>query len=297
VPERAFVTRFRRLHRLSCTAAVVASLTLVSCAGGGATGSPSPAVSNAGFKLVTPGTLTVAIAASAAPAITISGTSLGGLDGALITAFARDHHLHLRLYQTNLAAVVLALQEGKADLGTGYASTAAPSTTVFYTYPYFWERAAVFTETGIPYAGPNYLGGGKVGAVAGSPWGPYLQRVLKTSAVLFPTAAAAASALINGQLQGYVNYSDNEGLPPINNSPNFLPNLIQPGQFGMPTAVLNALSYNIVQCGNKGLAQALDDEMTKLHKGSPSPWDAVLAINGLPRNVDPPLQTPQQGCP
>ena len=112
----------------------------------------------------------------------------------------------------------------------------------------------------------------------------------------FPTAASAAGALINGQIQGYVNYSDDEGIPPISSNPSILPNLLQPGQFGMPTDILNALAYNFVQCGNSNLARAIDDEMTRLHKGSPSPWDAVLTSNGLTKNVDPPLETPQQSC-
>lgn len=269
---------------------------MASCSGSSATSSPSPPGGGATYKLVTPGTLTVATAVSVAPAMTITGSTLGGLDGALINAFARDHHLKLRLYQTTLASMVMAVEGGRADLGTSYYFAAAPPATVYYTYPYFWERAALFTESGFPYTGPSSLGGGDLGSVAGSVWAPYLKRALKSNARLFPTAASAAGALINGQIQGYVNYSDDEGIPPISSNPSILPNLLQPGQFGMPTDILNALAYNFVQCGNSNLARAIDDEMTRLHKGSPSPWDAVLTSNGLTKNVDPPLETPQQSC-
>jgi hypothetical protein len=230
--------------------------------------------------------------------MTITGTTLGGVDGALINAFVRDHQLKIRLYPTTtFASMILAVQSGKADLGTGYFYDATRPVPVYLTYPFFWERAAVFTEPGFPYIGPSSLGGGKIGTVAGSVWAPYLQRALKSGSVLFPTADAGATALMDSQILGYVNNSDNEGMPPINNSPNVIPNLLQPGQFGMPSTVLNAMAYNFVRCGSAALAQALDGEVTNLHHGSPSPWDAILTTNGLTLNVDPPLQTPPQDCP
>lgn len=155
----------------------------------------------------------------------------------------------------------------------------------------------MFTQPGFPYVGPSSIAGGKVGTVTGSVWAPYLQTALKSGSVLFRSADAAVTALINGQILGYVNYSDREGMPPINNSPNVIRQLLQPGQYGMPSTVLNALAYNFVRCGNAALAQALDGEMTGLQHGNPSQWDAILTSNGLTQNVDPPLQTPPQDCP
>jgi len=227
--------------------------------------------------------------------MTITGNQLGGLDGALINAFVAAHHLKLDLYQTTFASVILAVEQGKADLGTYYYYTAARASQVYYTFPFFLERAAMFTQKSFNYSGPASMQGKKVGTVVGFVWAPYLQTAFGSNAVLYPNSTEAAQALINGQIQGYVNSSDNEGNPPINNNPNIVPNLIQPGEYGMPTSALNTLAYNFVNCSNKGLAQALNAEMTTLQHGSA--WDNVLTSNGLPLNVNSPLQAPAQECP
>jgi hypothetical protein len=96
--------------------------------------------------------------------------------------------------------------------------------------------------------------------------------------------------------RGYVNNSYDEGLPPISNNPNIIPNLLAPGQYGMPSNVLNAMAFNVVSCRDEALGQAVDDEMSDLRRGSPSPWDAILTSNALTSNVDPPPQAPQEHC-
>lgn len=280
--------------RLLVGAGVTVAMAMSSC-GSNAGGGASPSSTGPSLSLITPGTLTVATYGSAAPAMTITGNTLGGLDGALINAFVAAHHLKLDLYQTTFASVILAVEQGKADLGTYYYYTAARASQVYYTFPFFLERAAMFTQKSFNYSGPASMQGKKVGTVVGFVWAPYLQTVFGSNAVLYPNSTDAAEALINGQIQGYVNSSDNEGNPPINNNANIVPNLIQPGQYGMPTSALNTLAYNFVNCGNKGLAQALNAEMTTLHQGSA--WDNVLTSNGLPLNVDSPLQAPAQECP
>lgn len=119
--ERAYLMRLHRGRVRLFSAALGATLASVSCSGQSAPTSPRPQLLNAGFALVTPGTLTVAIPASVAPpAMTITGTTLGGVDGALINAFVRDHQLKIRLYPTTtFASTVLAVQSGRADLGAG----------------------------------------------------------------------------------------------------------------------------------------------------------------------------------
>lgn len=46
------------------------------------------------------------------------GDQLGGLDGVLLTAFAKDHGLELKLYQTTFASMILAVEQKKIDVGT-----------------------------------------------------------------------------------------------------------------------------------------------------------------------------------
>ena len=49
-----------------------------------------------------------------------------------------------------------------------------------------------------------------------------------------------------------------------------------------------------MKCDNKALAEALNDEMTKLHKNGQ--WAKVLQDNKLTDTNDVPLQAPPQLC-
>ena len=121
----------------------------------GGQASPSPA-----YRLVQPGVLTVATYGSAAPALVVlPNDQLGALDGALLTSFAKDQGLKLKLYQTTFASVILAVEQGKVDIGTYYYYKEERAQHVYYTYPFFQERATLFTLTSFPYNGPDSLKG------------------------------------------------------------------------------------------------------------------------------------------
>ena len=100
----------------------------------------------ADFKLVEPGYLTVGTYGTGIPAIVVGpGDKLGGLDGALLNAFARDQNLKLKLYQTTFASQILAVEQGKIDVGTYVFYTAERAKHVFYTDPFWVSHAVIFT--------------------------------------------------------------------------------------------------------------------------------------------------------
>jgi ABC-type amino acid transport substrate-binding protein len=250
----------------------------------------------ASYRLVKPGFLTVATYSSTPPAIIVGpGDQLGGLDGALLTAFARDHGLKLSLYQTTFASVILAVEQGKVDVGTYYYYTSERAKHVYYTYPFLRERASVITLKSFPYTDVDSLKGKRVGGVVGHVWAPYLQKAFGSNAVLFPNGVNVATALLNGQVDAYVNSTVVLQAAPINNSPDVVAHLFKPGDLGMPDSVLSTQDYNFVNCENRGLADALNEQMKKLHETGE--WAKVLEQNRLDPANDVPLEAPPQLCP
>jgi polar amino acid transport system substrate-binding protein len=248
------------------------------------------------YQLVTPGFLTVATYSSTPPAIIVGpGDQLGGLDGALLTSFARDHGLKLSLYQTTFASVILAVQQGKVDVGTYYYYTSERAKTVYYTYPFLREQASVITLKSFPYSGVDSLKGKKVGGVVGHVWAPFLQKAFGPNAVLFPNGVNVATALLNGQVDAYVNSTIVLQAAPINSSPNVVAHVFKRGDLDMPDSVLSTMDYNFVNCKNRGLADALNEQMVKLHKSGE--WVKILEQNGLDPGSDVPLEAPPQLCP
>lgn len=254
------------------------------------------AASMPGYKLVEPGVLTVATYGSAAPALVVlPNDQLGALDGAWLTAFAKDHGLRLKLYQTTFASVILAVEQGKADVGTYYYYKPERAQQVYYTYPFFQERATVFTLRSFTYTGPDSLAGKRVGTVIGFVWAPLLQKAFGANAALFPNGAAGETALLNGQIDGWVNSDDSINGPVLNAARDRVAaHLLKAGDFGFPGSVITTLAYNFVKCDNKPLAAALDAEMTKLH--TTGQWSSVLRENQLTETNDVPLREPVQLC-
>jgi ABC-type amino acid transport substrate-binding protein len=247
------------------------------------------------FHLVEPGYLTVGTYGTGIPAIIVGpGDKLGGLDGALLNTFARDHNLQIKLYQTTFASQILAVEQGKIDVGTYVFHTAERAKHVFYTYPFWVSHAVIFTSKSTPYSGPKSMEGKKVGTVVGFVWAPYLQKWSATGGVLFPDQATIAQALLNGQIDGYVNGEVLLHTPPISDSPDIVAHRLEAGDFGFPASILSNLSYNIVNCSNRNLAAAMDQEFAKSH--SDGEWQAVLKDNGLTADADVDLKSPDQVC-
>ena len=99
--------------------AIATAVTLSACgsssSSSGSTATAATAGTAAGFHLVTPGYLTVATHGTEAPEISISLSGvLGGADGAWINAFAQQHHLKIKLFQTTFSSAILAVQDSKA---------------------------------------------------------------------------------------------------------------------------------------------------------------------------------------
>jgi len=247
------------------------------------------------YKLVEPGYLTVGTYGTGIPAIIVGpGDKLGGLDGALVTAFARDHNLKIKLYQTTFASQILAVEQGKIDLGTFVFYTAERAKHVYYTFPFWVSHTVLFTLKSTPYTDAKSMEGKRVGTVIGFVWAPYLQKWSATGGMLFPDQTTVAQALLNGQIDAYVNGEAAMHTPPISDSADVTEHRLKAGDFGFPETLLANISYNIVNCGNPGLAKAMDQEFVKMH--ADGEWAKVLKENKLGADADVEPKAPEQVC-
>jgi len=247
------------------------------------------------YHLVNPGYLTVGTYGSGPPVIVVGpGETLGGIDGALFNAFVKDHGLKLKLFQTTFSSMILAIEQGKIDIGEDVFYTAERAKHIYYTYPFFVGHAVLFTAKSLPYSGPDSMTGKKIGTVIGFVWAPYLQKWSAAGTALFPDMTAVGQALLNDQIQGYINGYTAIHEPPLNDSPNIVTHTLHAGDFGMPESLLVNIAYNIVNCQNRGMAAAMDQEITKLHRSGE--WQKVLETNGVGPDSDAPLTSPAQIC-
>jgi ABC-type amino acid transport substrate-binding protein len=264
---------------------------------GGGTGRIAPPASaqEVSFRPVNPGYLTVATHGSLVPEIVVGpGDQLGGVDGALFNAFVRERGLKLKLFQTTFASMILAVEQHKVDVGEGVFYTPERAKHVYYTYPFYVSHAVIFTLKSFPYSGPSSMTGKRVGTVIGYVWAPHLQRWSASGAALFPDEVTVGKALLNGQIDGYINGEGVIHAAPFKDSPNVVAHRLHVGDFGMPESALANLAYNIVTCNNRGVAAALDQELVKLHTNGE--WQKNLTANGLGPDADPEPKSPAQLC-
>lgn len=282
------VTARTRMLRL----AIVLTCACGVIGGAAAQALPQPAT----FRLASPGYLTVATNGTIIPGIIVGpgDNDLGGLEGALFNAFARDHGLKLKLFQTTFASVILSVQQGKTDVGPYVFYTAERAKVLYYTFPFLVSHAVIYTSKAFQYVGPESMNGKKVATVVGFVWAPYLQKWSSSGATLFQDQTTAGQALLNGQIDGYVNGEFVVHAPPLSDSPSLVAHALHVGDFGIPDSLLANTAYNVVNCNNRGLAAALDRELLHLH--ATGEWRNILKANGLGPEADVPLRTPPQVC-
>lgn len=248
-----------------------------------------------GFSLVTPGTITVATYGTGLPDIQInSNGTMGALEGALFAGFAQDCHLQVKLYQTTFASMILAVQQHKADVASYIYYSAARAKVLYYTYPHWVaDKAAVFYRSNFNYTGPQSCK--TAGTATGFVWASYLQQALGSNAKLFPDSTTGGTAVLDGQLDCWVNGITSVADPPWPTAQGkFKTTLLSPGDFGMPLSALDNQSYNAVACTNKPLAGAINAALTNLVASGQ--WAKVMAQNNVPASDGPQLQAPPEGC-
>jgi ABC-type amino acid transport substrate-binding protein len=252
---------------------------------GTAATSPTPA-----FTLAKPGFLTVAVYGSYPPWITIeSGDKPGGVDGEWMNSFAKDQGLGVQLFQTDFASLILAVQQGKADVGTYLLWKPERAKQVYYTGPFQHSPTVVYTLSSFNYTGPDSLRGKRLGTGSGYFEADTLEK-WQSGTVLFPDEVTGNQALLNGQIDAW--FADTSALriePFLSHKSEVTAHTINVGDFGFPKEQIDTISYNIVACGNDQTLAALHDsgKWAEILKG----WDLD------PTADDVGTAAPEQGCP
>lgn len=242
--------------------------------------SAGPAQAQEEFKLAEPGVLTVAVFSNGVPVIGYdTDDKLIGIDGVLLNSFAEKHNLKVKLYKTTFASTILAIQQGKADVGTWFYYTEDRAKQIRYTLPFLRETASVFTLKSNEFDGVESLKGKRVGVVVGQSFAPFVQKTFGSTAQMYPDGIAGGTALLNGQIDAYVGSSFIINEPPFVGTDNVRATVLKVGEMGLPPNIAGAFDHNFVSCSNKGLAAALDDELRRLTESGE--WKKVIEEHGL----------------
>ena len=281
----------RMANRLGALGLAAVLMLVVGC---GSTSSSNGGTTNS-FSLLTSGTLLVSTWGTSQPEVVInSDGTMGGLDGALLKAFAKDHNLTIKLFQTTFASAILAVQQGKADMGAYFYWSDARAKQAFYTYPFFADTSVVITKSDFNYTGPDSLKGKHVGGIVGSVYTPYVQKYFPANLVsIYPDIPQEGQALLNGQVDALIESNTVAAEPPLLGRTDIKLWPINAGDFGLPASMLQNLSYNVVPCTNKPLADALDAELKKMVQSGE--WDTTLKANSA-QSLNLTLARPNEGC-
>lgn len=249
------------------------------------------------FETVKPGVLTVATYGTGVPDMIVNADkSLGGLEGALFNQFAEDCGLTIQLFETTFASMILAVKNNEADVGTYIFWNPERANEVYYTWPHWIADVTnVFTRADFPYDDASSLDGKKVGTVVGFVWAPFLREELGANAALFPDAVTGGTALLQGQIDGFINGSSTINNPPFDTQQDkVVGHEFEEGDFGIPATIVTNKSYRIVNCENKGLAEALNAGLQRMVESGE--YATVMAENNVPPEEEPELSDPEQGC-
>jgi ABC-type amino acid transport substrate-binding protein len=288
----------RRTSKVAISLAALSVLTIAACSSSGHSGSngqtSTQSGASAGYKLVTPGTLTVATPGQYPPLV-IEGPhdTLSGVEGDWAVAFAKAQGLKIKLFQTSFAGTILAVEQHKADLAMSLIYTPERAKQVRYTYPSDIEGLQIFTKPSFDYTGPSSLSGKSVGTVTGYAWTDTLLKAFGTRLHIYQTVTDGEKALQNGQITAFF-----EGVPVVVQLSGMVGHNPKGGDYGIPGSEIHANDYDIVACDNPKLADALNQELSTLFSGSG--WSAILKKNKIGPNdltaQRPALKSPKQVC-
>lgn len=296
--------KLRRAMRLPALTVGLVSLIIISGCGAQAASANSTAKAKAAavaklskkLGLITNGVLTVAISGEDAPTVTVTPSNankIGGIDGTLVTDYAKAEGLKLDVISTAFASVILDVETHKVDLGMSYFYTAARAEEVRYTFPFYSGQSVVMTLKSYHWTGLSGLKGDKVGTEAGTVWVPNLESVFGSNLIQYTGTATVGQALINGQITAYVDgaYTDHD--PPL--TPSLVTeHVLKAGDWGMANDILNIHTYNIAHCDSVALVKSINGYEAKTFTGKF--YANVIKQSGATTSAEAKFVSPPQLC-
>jgi polar amino acid transport system substrate-binding protein len=243
------------------------------------------------FKTLTAGKLTVAVYNYPPFSMVTTDDKISGIDVQMVQETAKANCLEVVPLNLAPAAVVQSVVSGKADAAVGaWYRSEARTKVVGLTVPTYIDPMVAVSKDGLDTV--DAMKAKTVGTVTGYTWNGTLQKVFGATVKTYPDgltmyqdleagrvdvaldgSVAPAEAMKSGRLKGFQ--------VKIVKSDSQIPDTVQPPQ--------SALLYTH---DNKGLGEALDDIITKIHQdGTLAKWisdagfDPQMEKTGEPRLV------------
>jgi polar amino acid transport system substrate-binding protein len=231
------------------------------------------------FKTVTPGKLTMAIYNYPPFSMVTNDNKVSGIDADMIQATAKANCLEVVPLNLAPAAVVQSVVTGKADVAVGawYRSTAR-SKVVGLSFPTYIDPMTSISKDGLDTV--DALMGKSVGTVTGYVWNGELQKIFGQNLKLYPDGLAMYQDLEAGRLDvgldGSVAPVEAQKSGRIKDfktrlmkSDPRIAETVEPPQ--------SSLLYTL---DNKGLGEALDATITKIHQdGTLAKWISAAGFD------------------
>jgi polar amino acid transport system substrate-binding protein len=150
-------------------------------------------------NLVTAGKLTVAFYEYPPFGVT-TGQQLSGVDGDIVTAFAKDACLTVVPLVVDPAATIQYVISGKADVaGADWYRTAERAKVLGLSFPLYLDQMGIYSKDGIDTV--TAIMGKQVGTVSGFLWVTDMQKLFGSALHLYPNPVALAQDLQAGRIQ------------------------------------------------------------------------------------------------
>jgi len=286
--------KFKKKMWSALASAAIAALALSGCSGS----ADEPSASDnteVPFETVTDGKLTVAFY-DLMPKIALKDdNTLDGVEGWLLTGLAEKYGLEVVPMRTDFAGMLLAVQQGKADIGANIYYSEERGGQVNYTLPVVNDVFGFIMPADTDYSGPESLKGGKIGTLAGYVYNDVISEYFgEGNIVILPDAPTMIAAVKNGQIAAYAGSSGSASAA-IKENPDLKLEPVEEGAMGLPEDVRLAPAYEITSCKNLALADAASDFIKeKAESGELDAQFEPWGLNGEP--FKPELTRPAQGC-
>lgn len=227
---------------------------------------PLSAADNAAYRLVEPGTLSVAITGDM-PGLVARDGKLVGYDGEILQLAAEHLGLAIKPVPMEWSGAIAAVQTGRVDvIGGNVAWTEQRAGTLSLTDPSGYFQNGITSQTATGWHNLANLEDMKVGSMTGFSFLPELRRIKGLELSLYDSSDAALRDLVAGRIQALV------GDPPvidyaISKNPDWglanLPFTDNNPDFPLLTGVGRQYVFGLSK-DNKALSDAISGEIRKL---------------------------------
>ena len=271
---------------LAAGAALAAALTACSSSGGGAATTPAAGGSGSGgsctpahqnLPTLSPGTLQVSVYVSPPYTTEPQGSSVGGVDGTIVTKLAQMECLTLAPKAQSGAALIAGIQAKRADLAIGgIYYTADRAKTLSLSDPMYHDGMALLSRSKLDgtLAG---LKGKSVGVIQGYLWNDDLQKALGSNVKIYQSSDGMITDLKNGRLDVAVLTSAEAGYRAKQES-SLTVSEMQPTPEVAASKTANDVVLAVTKSESKLTAALNDDIQTLLKNGTVK---SALSDNGM----------------